>query len=325
MELHRIRRFALSALLACSPAFAVAAEPEPAPTAQVQAEIDALLANDVAVLFEANRRDGLAEFAREWQAARERRRGADKHMDENFKALQAETSPFGRTWTLLLDDEGTEVLVREWHAELTGPRGAAAPGTLSVGIAGLFGKAMADPEQTPQQRATMLDAMRAAQAWAMRVDFSDPERLRRAVGALAKAVRDTGVDDPAAFADLPFEDALLHMGDFLAAAKAMALAYDLDIDAILRSHRVREVMREGDQATLESRIVVFDVPLEFRSTVVLRDGQWIEAQRARIEDERARRGTSEDAITREVRERPTFGPQQAFPLERRPEPAPRKD
>jgi len=321
MELHRIRRFALSTLLALSPAFAVAAEPEPAPTAQMQAEIDALLANDVAVLFEANRRDGLADFAREWEAARERRRGAD----ENVKAMQAATRPFERTWTLLLDDEGTEALVREWHAELTGPRGAAAPGTLSVGIAGFFGKAMADPEQTPQQRATMLDAMRAAQAWAMRVDFSDPERLRRAVGALAKAVRDTGVDDPAAFADLPFEDALLHMGDFLAAAKAMALAYDLDIDAILRSHRVREVLREGDQATLESRITVFDVPLELRSTVVLRDGQWIDAKRARIEDERARRGTSEDAVTREVREQPTFGPQQAFPLERRPEPAPRKD
>lgn len=319
MELHRIRRFALRALLACSPVFAVAAEPEPAPTAQVQAEIDALLANDVAVLFEANRRDGLAEFAREWEASRERRRGADA------KAVPTTPDSMRRAWTLLLDDEGTEVLVREWHAELTGPRGAAAPGTLSVGIAGLFGKAMADPAQTPQQRVTMLYAMRAAQAWAMRVDFSDPERLRRAVGALAKAVRDTGVDDPAAFTDLPFEDALLHMGDFLAAAKAMALAYDLDIDAILRSHRVREVMREGDQATLESRITVFDVPLEFRSTVVLRDGQWIDAKRARIEDERARRGTSEDAVTHEVRERPTFGVQRAVPIERRPEPPPPKD
>lgn len=319
MELHRIRRFAFAALIACGPTVALAIEPEPSPVAQAQAEVDALLANDVAALFEANRRDGLAQFARQWEADRERRRS------DAAKARPAMPDSMRRAWTLLLDDEGTEVLVREWHAELTGPRGAAAPGTLSVGIAGLFGKAMADPAQTPAQRATMLDGMRAAQAWAMRVDFTDPERLRTAVGALAKAVRDTGLDDPAAFADLPFEDALLHMSDFLAATKAMALAYDLDVDAILRSHRVREVLREGDQATLEAQVTLFGVPIMQRTTVVLRDGQWIDAKRARFEAERTRRGTSEDAVTREVREQPTFGPQPASPVERRPESVPRED
>jgi hypothetical protein len=171
----------------------------------------------------------------------------------------------------------------------------------------------------------MLDAMRATQAWAMRTDFSDPERLRRAVGALSKAVRATGLDDPAAFADLPFEDALARMDGFLAAAKAIALAYDLDVDAILRSHRVREVLREGDEATLETQFTVFGVPVLLRESMVLRDGLWIDTQRARFDDERTRRGTSDDAVTREVRERPAFGPQPAFPVERRPERAPRED
>lgn len=298
MEVHGIRRFALAALIACGPAIAV--EPEPSPVAQAQAEVAALLANDVAALFEANQSDGLAAFARQWEADRGRRRG------EAAKAGPPMPEPIRHSWTLLLDDEGTEVLVREWHAELTGPRGAAAPGTLSVAIAGLFGKAMMDTSRTPAERTSMLDGMRAAQAWAMRVDFSDPERLRCAVGALSKAVRDTGLDDPTAFADLPFENALLHMGGFLAAAKAIALAYDLDIDGMLRSHRVREVMREGDQATLESQFTLFGVPIVQRTTMALRDGQWIDAKRARFEDQRTRRGTAEDAVTRAVREQPAL-------------------
>jgi hypothetical protein len=312
MDLNGLRRFALVALVACGTALAAPADPEPSPVAQAQAEVAALRDNDVAALFEAGQRDGLARFARQWEADRDRRRAAGK-------AATPMPDPLRRAWTLLLDDEGTEVLVREWHAELTGPRGAAAPGTLSIGIAGLFGKAMADSSRTPAERASMLDAMRATQAWAMRVDFSDPERLRSAVGALSKAVRATGLDDPAAFADLPFEDALAQMDGFLAAAKAIALAYDFDVDAILRSHRVREVLREGDQSTLETQFTLFGVPVLLRESMVLRDGRWIDSKRARFEDERTRRGTSEDAVTRELRERPAFGPQPAFPVERRPD------
>ena len=319
MDLNGLRRIALAALLACSPALVAAPGTEPSPVAQAQAEVAALLDNDVAALFEANRRDGLAAFARQWEADRERRRG------DAAKARPAMPDTVRRAWTLLLDDEGTEVLVREWHAELTGPRGAAAPGTLSLGIAGMVGKAMADPARTPAERSSLQDAMRAAQAWAMRVDFSDPERLRRAIGALSKAVQATGLDDPAGFADLPFEDALAHMDGFLAAAKAIALAYDFDVDAILRSHRVREILREGDEATLERQFTVFGVPVLLRESMVLRDGLWIDARRARFEDERTRRGTSEDAVTRAVREQPTFGVQPAFPLESRPKATPPED
>jgi hypothetical protein len=314
VDLQGIRRFAFAALIACGPA--VALEPEPSPVAQAQAEVDALLANDVAALFELGRRDGLAKFARRWEADRERRRA------DPAKTREPILDPLRRYWTPLLDDEGTEALVREWHAELTGPRGAAAPGTLSVAIAGFFGQAMSDPSRTPAERASMLDGMRAAQAWAMRTDFTDPERLRRAVGALAKAVRDTGVDDPLAFADLPFEDALLHMGDFLVAAKAMALAYDLDIDAILRSHRVREVAREGDRSTLEAQYTLFGVPIVQRTTLVLRDGWWTDARRAALDDGTTRQGASEDAETGEAHEQPTptLPPDAGCP-----EPAPRED
>lgn len=317
MDLNGFRRLAFATLLASGAANAT--PPTPSPVAQAQAEVAALLANDVAALFEAGQRDGLVRFARDWEAARERRRGADP------KREAPAPDSVRRDWTLLLDDEGTESLVREWHASLASGPGGAASGKVSIAVAGLFGKAIADPSRTPAERAALMDAMRGAQAWAMQVDWTDPERLRRAVGALAKAVRATGVDSPDAFLDLPFEDALAHFDGFLAAAKAAALAYDLDIDAILRSHRVREVMREGDTATLSAEFTVFGVPLAQQTTMVWRDGVWMDTARARAVDERIRRGTSEDAVTREVRERPTFGSQPAFPLERRPEAAPRQD
>lgn len=299
MELNGIRRFAFSALLACTTAAAAATTPEPgpptSPTEQSQAEIDALLANDTAVLFDTGR-NGLEQFAQFWETDRERRRA------EGAKRTPSMPEPMRRAWTLLLDDEGTEVLVREWHATLVdGPDGALS-GKVSVGIAGLFGTAIAAPEIEPGERIALIDAMRAAQAWAMTVDWSDPERLRRAVGALAKAVRATDVDSPDAFADLPFEDAVAHFDGFLAASKAMALAYDLDIDAILRSYRVREVMRDGDEATLEEQFTLFGVSVPVRSTVVWHDGKWVPPAYVQFEAELARGATSEDAVITEVRE-----------------------
>jgi hypothetical protein len=303
MELNGIRRFALSALLACATAAAAAATPEPSPptspTEQSQAEIDALLANDTAVLFDTGR-NGLEQFAQRWESDRERRRA------EGAKRTPSVPEPMRRAWTLLLDDEGTEVLVREWHAALVdGPDGALA-GKVSVGIAGLFGAAIAAPDVEPGERIALIDAMRAAQAWAMTVDWSDPERLRTAVAALAKAVRATDVDSPDAVADLPFEDAVAHFDGFLAAGKSMALAYDLDVDAILRSYRVREVMRDGDEATLEERFTLFGVSVPVRSTVVWHDGKWVPPAYVEAEEELAHGGTSEDAVTTEVRETVIF-------------------
>lgn len=297
MELNGIRRFAVVALLAAATATATTPEPGPptSPTEQSQAEISALLANDTAVLFGAGR-NGLEQFAKRWETDRESRRAEDS------KQTSPMPEPLRRAWTLLLDDEGTEVLVREWHAALVdGPDGALS-GKVSVGIAGLFGAAIATPEIEPGERIALIDAMRAAQAWAMKVDWSDPERLRRAVGALAKAVRATGVDSPDAFADLPFEDAVVHFDGFLAAGKSMALAYDLDVDAILRSYRVREVMRDGDEATLEERFTLFGVSVPVRSTLVWHDGKWVPPAYVQAEAELARGGTSEDAVTTEVRE-----------------------
>jgi hypothetical protein len=74
MDLDGCRRFAIVALFAR--ATAGATPPTPSPVAQAQAEVDALLAHDVAAWFEAGQRDGLERCARDWEAARAQRRDA---------------------------------------------------------------------------------------------------------------------------------------------------------------------------------------------------------------------------------------------------------
>ena len=175
----------------------------------------------------------------------------------------------------LQSDDGVESILDEIHAGLS-PR---IPGWLMAAHAGL---ARLEQTQTPGH----VDAGLAAktkriglgiQDWLDSIDFSDRERLRRALMPFVEVARSHKLDSLDALSAMEL-DRLLSIGDeLMAATKRSVAAYDVEIQPFLQNLHARLLLRLGNRADISVSMQLFGEQIDVPFPMYLVEGKWLNA------------------------------------------------
>lgn len=246
----------------------------------------ALKQNDFAALVDATEEDkDIADLADDWDrhAAEMRdleasaKKAAEVRLpgEPDAEVAAAEPTESERLWRALQSAEGVDKLVAEWQPKLA----QTVPARLmefNLGFGAMLTAIATDKKLAALQVQQLTSLMYAVQDWSGRVDFTDENRLRRALSAVSVLVRGTGVDRFEAIQQLEFEEAMLHGDALLRAIKQVAMAYDLDLDQILNSIRLSEVDADGKRATLHIELRVLGVDLSHDFRRAFHHGMWVD-------------------------------------------------
>ncbi|HVF34828.1 MAG TPA: hypothetical protein VND91_05855 [Candidatus Saccharimonadia bacterium] len=245
------------------------------PTAHAFAIIDALRANDAEAFAEAVSRKSSDELAREWET--ERAKAAEKSKDHEH-GEDAE-----RVWSMLMTDEGTAALVAELQPKIS-EKASTAVLQFNLGLAAMLTAVATEAGLSPTESQQFTQVVLAVQRWATGIDWSDPARLDRALAEASGLVRRSGLKSPRELVTLPYERALALGDDAIATFKGVLRAYDIDVDATLASISLEELERDGDRATVRTRVTVLGVPLDVTRELRHRHGRWNDARHSRDDD-----------------------------------------
>lgn len=247
----------------------------------------ALKQNDFAAFIDATEENkDIAELADEWNrhAVELRELNASAKVaeavvvpgQEGIDRAAVEPPESERLWKQLQSEQGVEALVADWQPKIAANVSQRLM-EFNLGFGALLTSIATDQELSAVQVQQLTQLMYAVQDWSGRVDFADSDRLRRALGAVARLVRQTGVDRFDDVQQLAFEDAMVHGDALLRTVKQVLLAYDIDADQILNSVRLSEVDAAGQHATLHIELRMFGVDLshDVRQTHV--GGRWVDA------------------------------------------------
>ncbi len=266
-----MRRIAvpLFALAVAFAPLAFAEAPPPSPVEHPLAVVDALRANDAEAFAEAVSHKSSDALAREWETKR-----AKAASDEESPTRDADAH---RAWSMLRTKEGTAALADELHPKLT-EKATTAVLQFNFGLAAMLTAIASEAELTAEESRQASQLVLAVQRWANGVDWADRARLERALGAVASFVRASGLESPRELELLAYEDALALGDDAIAMVKDVVSAYELDLDAILSSIEIEELARDGERATVRTRLTVFAVPLTITRELEYRAGRWVDTR-----------------------------------------------
>ena len=118
-------------------------------------------------------------------------------------------------------------------------------------------------------------------AWAQPSLFTDRQRARQAVAALARTARELDLPTLEHARALPLQPALEKGGVALAGVKDVARAYGLDLDQSLDGVTAELVSSEGDQAVVKVSYPLLDKTVSFDMALVRRDQAWYSAEAVR--------------------------------------------
>jgi hypothetical protein len=257
---------------------------------QPNALLSALKQNDFAAFLEASERNSdIVEIAKTWdERASLHRETAAKRAAENAKEnAGAEFSMMDdtmqQTWQKLQSNEGVDLLVSEWQPKIAEEAGSSLM-QFNVGFGAMLTSIASDKDLSAHEVQQLTQLMYAVQNWSGRVDFADAERLRRALLAVSRLVRQTGAKSFDETQALSFEEAVVHGDTLIKTIKQVLAAYDIDADEILNSVRLSEVDAFGDKATLHAEARVFGVDISHDFKKQFFEGDWqdvdvVEAQR----------------------------------------------
>lgn len=251
----------LALVLGCAVAHATPAADEPktavveaapSPAEQHRALVDALIANDVEAIGLQVSGESQEKLAREWERDRLRKANAEHppYIDVELE----------RIWSLLGTPEGTAVLADELYPKFA-EQANLNVAQLNGGIAMTLASIASDGDLTPEEVQQLSQLMLAVQRWSNGMDWQDRARFNRAIDEVAGFVRRSQAKTATEIMLLPYEDALALGDDAIATAKRVLRVYDLDVDATLRTVRIEELSRDGDDATLRWSARVLDVPI----------------------------------------------------------------
>lgn len=230
----------------------------------------------------------------------EKAAAADAFKMQQDEMMRNHLEPINQVWTQLRTDDGVEALIETWQpllATLAAERIQDFNQSFSAELIELA----RDPDMTATDVEQLTRLMYAAQSWATRVDFSDRQRLRRAVEALARLAREIPIESFEDFRGLPFEDLLAHADQALRTIKQILIAYDIDADAILQSVVLTEVDAQNDFAILRVQMRVFGVDLshDFRQRFYL--GSWADEKKVNeLEQEKLQSPPIDDEVSTSV-------------------------
>lgn len=224
----------------------------PSPSEQHRALVDALIANDVEAFALQFSGESQEKLAQEWERDRLRKANAEHppYIDVELE----------RIWALLGTPEGTAQLGEELYPKFA-EQASLNVAQLNGGIAMTLASIASDGELSPEEVQQLSQLMLAVQRWSNGMDWQDRVRFDRALDEIAGFARRSHAKTFTEIMLLPYEDALALGDDAIATAKRVLRVYDLDVDATLRSARIEELSREGDDATLRWSARVLDVPV----------------------------------------------------------------
>jgi hypothetical protein len=256
-------------------------------TDQPNAVLLALKQNDFAALLAAVEYDkDIVEIARQWDESAELHREIQAKLaneivaDTDTDAAATADDTMQQAWIKLQSAEGVDALVAEWQPIIAEQAGDSLM-KFNLGFGALLMEIANDKEMNATEMQQMTQLMYAVQGWTGRVDFADGERLRRALQAVSKLVRQTGLKQFGDIRGLYFEDAVVHGDSLIATAKQVLAAYDLPIDEMLNSVRLSEVDAHEDKATLrlEARLLGVNVSEDIERQYY--NGTWMDPDLAK--------------------------------------------
>ena len=245
--------------------------------------LNAVRQNDFAAfLVSSYDHKSLADIAGDWEADIERRRAAAARAAEEQVEAHTDSAPvtadseMENIWSGLRSDQGIDLLVAKWQPQFAGANEHIRQMTHG------FADSLTSEDLTAEQVEERGRLLNAVNLWTSKTDFTDPLRLRRALQAISKAVRATGLEKSSELRDMRFEDAVVHGDQMISAIKQAVLAYDVDVDQILDSVRFSEVDAIGDTATLRIEATLFGVTVTHHARKQYRHNTWLDADTVRF-------------------------------------------
>lgn len=261
---------------------AVSAEAPPTRASdQPNALLLALKENDFAALLAASDyNEDLVEIARRWDEQADGRRLIQEQTVEKLAAGDAAVmsdDPMQQAWLKLQSAEGVDLLVAEWQPKIAEEVGDSLM-KFNLGFGATLIAIANDKDLNAIEMQQLTQLMYAVQNWTGRVDFADAERLRRALQAVSRLVRQTGLKRFEDTRTLHFEDAVVHGDALIATVKEVLAVYDIPVEEILNSVRISEVDAYEDKATLHMEARVLGVNLSTDTRMQYHNGDWVDVR-----------------------------------------------
>ena len=143
---------------------------------------------------------------------------------------------------------------------------------MGIGLAQQSISANGDLSEVQKKQATEL--VGAMQTWAMKTDFTDPNRLRKALTELATGVRATSITTRDQLQGLSFDQMLGKGGVLFGSMKRAFNAYDLNIDEMFTSLKAEQISMTGDAALVKTSMTFLGQPMSSETEMVKMDGHW---------------------------------------------------
>ena len=143
---------------------------------------------------------------------------------------------------------------------------------IGIGMAQQAITANADLSESQKKQAT--EMVGALQGWATKTDFTDPNRLRKALTELATGVRATNITTLDQLQGLSFDQMLGKGGVLFGSMKRAFNAYDLNMDSMFSSVKAEQLSMSGDTAVVKTSMTFLGHPMTSETQMVKSDGRW---------------------------------------------------
>ncbi len=202
-----------------------------------------------------------AKMAKEWETKRKEpiTEQDRKEFTDNMAKLTGPTA---------IDD-----MMREVEPKLAEMK-AQMPMMIGMGVAMGQQSIQANEKFSAAQKEQATAVLNAMQGWAMKTDFSDPARLRKAATEFANAVKASKVTTLDQVAGMNFDQLLDKGGVMIGGFKNAMRAYDFNVDEMMGSYKAEQVSLNGDNAKIKTTMTMFGQAIVSESDMVKIDGRW---------------------------------------------------
>ena len=170
-------------------------------------------------------------------------------MRTNFAALRDSTidaddrKRFNENFTPLLAPDAVDKIMAQLEPKLLEAKPQLSA-LVSMGT-GVLQLKISESKLTQEQKDAANKAVSGLQAWAAKVDLTDPKRARKAVTALVEAAKALDLATPEQVSTLSYDQLLDKFGICFAGFKKALLAYELDLDATFASVQAKDLDAPG--------------------------------------------------------------------------------
>jgi uncharacterized protein (DUF1810 family) len=201
------------------------------------------------------------KMATEWETKRKEPM-TDQQKKEFVDGLAKLTGPTA------IDD-----IMREVEPKLAEMK-AQMPMMIGAGVAMGQQSIQANEKFTPAQKEQATAVLNAMQGWAMKTDFSDPARLRKALTEFANAAKASKITALDQVAQLNFDQLLDKGSVMIGGFKGAMRAYDFNMDEMMNSYKAEQISMSGDTAKIKTTMTMFGQAITSESEMIKVDGRW---------------------------------------------------